>query len=306
MGMIRKNGWFGLFCASALALVGPACNGGSDGEDDMGSGGSDDGSGGKVGTGGKGSSDGGSSSGGQAATGGKPGSDGGSSSGGSEATTGGDTSTGGKAPSGGSPGSGGMGGVSSGGTASDGGSAGEMGFGGEGGAPPEPWVCGGCLKLFVPLRTSGTGTNFQVGLSADTDMTDEVISYEIKVESEGSGGFYQFYATNPVNYASYYSGWTPISTASDFIEATFDLSSLTDPIEFFGQDFYKSKVRWFGIDITGGNSADNTLGDTTMYVDSITFADGTVEDFDFATSVSGFSINTGNSPLAGSTVEWVE
>lgn len=304
MGMIRNKSLLSLVCVSTFALLGPACNGGEG--DDTGTGGSpDDGSGGKVGTGGKGSADGGSTSGGASSTGGTVSADGGASSGGGP-TTGGGTSTGGAAPSGGSAAVGGMGGVPSGGAASDGGSAGEIGYGGEGGAPPED--CGGCLKLFAPLTTASTGTDFIV-YTGGVDLTDAVVTFRIKVESEGSGGFYQFLASNDgdLDYASYYSGWQSLSGASSgFIEAVFDLSALSDPATTFdNKDFYKSDVNAFGIQITGGNSADEALGDTTMYVDSITFSDDSVAEFDFATSTSGFQVNAYNSPIAGSTVEWV-
>lgn len=266
---MKSASLYGIGALTLAGLLGIACGGGGD----------DDGSGGTGGT-----------TGGSGNTGG---------------TTGGNGNTGGATTGG----NGNTGGATTGGNGNTGGDGGLGGEGGEGGMGTGP---SGFAVLFVPLTTENTGTDFQINFGAGTelDLSDTVVTFRMRIESDGNAGGIQVYATNGEDwgYASNYQSWTNFGDAEDFVDVTLDLASLADNpgggmAGASGWDtFDKSAVQWLGVNVYAGDTFSGaTWGDTTIYLDSITFSDGAADDITFDADLEGMAVNIYNSPIAGAT-----
>jgi hypothetical protein len=262
--------------------------------------------GGKVATGGSKYTGGASPAGGKSPTGGSK-ATGGASAGGSK-YTGGSSPTGGKSATGGSKYTGGT--TAQGGTTTTGGTIATGGTNGEGTA--FGLSCPGCLKLYVPLATANTGTEFEVdyGTSTTLDLSDMVVTAHLYVDTAGTAGGLRMYAKNDdfANYATIYSNWQNLSNLDgSWHDVRLDLSQVVSaPYPNPNNVFDKSMVRWIGFDISAGAAFDGGIFDPVIvYVDWIKFSVPYVADaFAFTTTVEGFTINANNVPLPGSTITW--
>ncbi len=250
-------------------LLGTACGG--DGDDD-----------GTGGTGGEGT-------GGEGTGGDGTGGDG----------TGGD-GTGGDGTGGDGTGGDGTGGMGTGGTGGMGGMGGAMATGGMGGmAPVAP--CSGCVELFVPLTAADEGTVFEIDLGSEVDMSGTEVAFNVQVITDGNAGGLQQVPKN-ADYTSVYTGWTNFTDAEgSFIDVSVDVGA---------QDgdggFDASAVQFVGLEVSAGEDWDGAMwGDTYVYVDSITFSDGSTADLDFSSDAGGMYVNEGASFVEGSTVTYV-
>lgn len=220
-------------------------------------------------------------------------------------------STGGAPGTGGIPGTGGLVGVggnivNTGGALTTGGTAmGGAAFGGMGGdGTTVPTVgCDGCAILHVPFSTATTGTDVEVDLTEAglADMSSTVVTVRVRVVMEGNaGGFQVFVKNGEPDYQSHYSAWTNFADATtDFVEVSLDLGAIADPEGTFS----KSSVRYIGINAAAGEAWDGAVfDDVYLFIDSITFSDGSVADLTFDSSADGIAINIYNSPIDGSAV----
>lgn len=257
----------------ALLVVGATVACGSDDDDDD-----------SAGTGA--TSSGGSSSGG-ARTGGRPGSGG----------AGNSTSSGGSQASGGNTGDAGSstvqtGGTSAGGSQASGGTGGSTTpDGGAGGVGPDA-ECRTVAGLFVPLNVNNTAQQFTIDLGEPVDLSSTSVSITLRVETEGNpsaSGIQVLlkdasYATDYLSATETGSGWLNLADAADWVTLTYDASTAG----------VAENARFLGIQVTAGDEWDGaTWGDTTVWVDSITFSDGAAPDLDFETS-AGFVVDYGD------------
>ncbi len=130
-------------------------------------------------------------------------------------------------------------------------------------------------------------------------MSSTVVTVRVRVVMEGNAGGFQLYAKNgEPGYGSYYYGWTNFTDATDdFVDVTMDLGAIPDP----EGSFSKAAVRFIGINATTGAAWDGAVyGDVYLFIDSITFSDGSVADLTFDTNSDGIAINIYNSPVEGS------
>jgi hypothetical protein len=270
---MKKSAVWGLGLFSVAALVAAACSPAPAGDD--------------SGTGGEGASDtGGKGSGGKAT--------GGNGSGGK--ATGGN-GTGGVVADGGSD-QGGTAGALPGG-AGPGGQGGEVGTGGA----QATAYCSGCLELFVPLAAEKTGTDFETDYGTGlVDVTGDTITARVHVVTNGNAGGIQVYAKNgeAQGYAGAYGPWNNLGDAKNgFVDISISPESVTD-------GFDATQVRWIGVTIQAGDSWDGAVwDDTTVYLDSISFANGSAPDITFGASAEGFKINNYNNPLVGSELTYL-
>jgi hypothetical protein len=277
---MKKSAVWGLGLFSAAALVAAACSPAPAGDD--------------SGTGGEGASDsGGSSSGGKA-------------SGGSKAT-GGNKATGGKGSGGTAAGGADAvgGSVDMGGTAGAtmGGQGGDAGTGGS--ATVEP-ACTGCLQIFVPLAAAGDKADAETDYGTNLfDITGETITARVYVETTGNAGGIQVYAKDggAQSYAGSYGAWTNLGSAtSGFVDVVLDTANPS----FQNDGFDPTAIRYIGVTIQAGNSWDGAVwAETTIYVDSISFTNGSAADITFDASNEGFRINPYTQPVDGSTVTYL-
>lgn len=287
--------------------------------------------GGATGTGGKASTSTTAKTGGATSTGTKVNTGGASTTGGVPATgTGGASSTGtGTKPTGGATSTStvGQGGVTGGGTTSGGGTrtGGTSAVGGTISTTTTAPVCdasadggppcgGGFMKLYVPLATADTQTEFEedYGTSTTIDLTNGVVTAHVYVDTEATAGGLRLYAKNDdvTNYATVYSDWANLSDLNGkWTDIQLNAAALpkgpTVPVE---GTFDKSIVRWVGLNVAAGAAWDGGVFDTvTVYVDWIKFTPASpyiTDDMNFTTGLEGFAINTNNSPVTGSTVTW--
>jgi len=171
------------------------------------------------------------------------------------------------------------------------------------------------MKLYVPLATANTGTDFEedYGTSTTIDLTAGTITARVYVETDGNAGGLRLYAKNDdvTNYAMAYSDWANLSDLDGkWTDIKLNAAALpVGPTPPVSGTFDKSIVRWVGFNIAAGAAFDGGAFDAvTVYVDSVKFTPTTptpiTDDMNFTTSVEGFSINTFNSPVTDSTVTW--
>jgi|GEM_PF-6989324 len=292
--VLGKKTLHGLVWSALAIAAATGCNNDSGDSEDSGGdpgvgGASSGGSGGAAVSGGANSGGSGGGVTGGAATSGGTASGGGASGG---AASGGGPIIAGGAPNGGTPS---VGGDLTGGMGGD-----EMGGqGGEGGAPPEE-ECGGCAKLFVPFTAANTAQFFYLGFASPVDFSDTVVTVRLKGESTSSDMHVQVMVNNGApNYTSAQPGWVSLSGLTEFGNVTFDVSTVPAPV--LPTDFDPAQVVLLNIQVVAGASA--TAGDTTVWVDSITFSDGATPNYDFATSAQGFAASDYNA-IPGSTVSY--
>jgi hypothetical protein len=184
-----------------------------------------------------------------------------------------------------------------------------------GGSDASVFSCSGCLKLYVPLEAQNTGTEFEVdyGTSTTIDLTNTTVTAHVYVDTAGTAGGLRLYGKNDDfnSYATVYSTWENLSTLDGgWHDISLNFAALAaGPYPPVDGQFDKAQVRWLGFNIAAGAAYDGGVFDpVTVYVDWIKFTPvatpAVTDDFTFATTIEGFGINSGATPLAGSTYTW--
>jgi hypothetical protein len=200
------------------------------------------------------------------------------------------TCTGGSGPAGG--GSGGSGG----GTSGTGGSGG----GAEAGPGPELCETSGCAVLSAPIAVAGDKADFMIefGESDLKDVSASVITFHVYVFA-GSGGALQTFVRNGStnNYLTAFQTHD-LASLSGWTDLTVDVAALTD------STLDKTQIEAFGLQILANGTGPWTTP-TVVYVDSITISNGAAGPWEFTTSAQPMAVNTYNSPVDGSLVDWI-
>ncbi|MBN2193402.1 MAG: hypothetical protein JW751_11355, partial [Polyangiaceae bacterium] len=202
---------------------------------------------------------------------------------------------------------GGTGAATTGGT----GAATTGGAGGTGGGAPLEYCY---ASLFAPLAEELTGTDFQIdfGASSLVDLSATTMAVTLRADTAGNAGGIQVFVKNGADqeWAAAYlvaaedsrdepMAWWNITDLEDWTTLTYDLSTATG-----GDGFDMTEVRYVGINVaTGDPWPDGTheWGDTTVYVDSITFSTDLPADIEFNADTGGFEVGDFQ-PIDGSVV----
>lgn len=168
-----------------------------------------------------------------------------------------------------------------------------------------PFVCDGCARLFVPLEGEGVdaATVYHFDLGDEYDMSDPDLRLvaRVYVETAGTTGGLQLVLRSAGAGEPTVFFWSQLAE----VKGWHDIVAI--PSGPAGENgFDPNEVDAIGIQVTAGTPpADTVLGDTIVYLDSLTFTgatSSTMPSFAFDDSLEGFAM--GDS-VPGSTIEWV-
>ncbi|MBN2191531.1 MAG: hypothetical protein JW751_01845 [Polyangiaceae bacterium] len=285
-----------------------------------GTGGRTGGTGGRTGGTGTGGAVGGAETGGDAgatATGGRTGGTGGVTTTGGAAPTGGTAGepavggAGGEPPTGGTAGAPVAGQPSTGGEGGVPATGGTAGAGGEGGNPAVEAAC--FNALVAPFTADNEFGAVWYQYSTPVDLSDATITFRVRVEPSDSTAQIQLYATNPeaLSYANLFGGNVDVDGFGSWADLTLPIGDNDCTLGGGGagggggaapvcpNGFDNTQVEWIGLQVVPGA----TPVSTTVYIDSVTFSDGT-ESLELNDATATFSVNAnlGANPVAGAEV----
>jgi hypothetical protein len=172
---------------------------------------------------------------------------------------------------------------------------------------------GGCARLTVPLGSAGAAAHFIIDLATPVDFTGATITAEVIAPAAQAGALQAFVQHGAdAGYSQSFLGWKKLDAATSWTTLSWNVSGTFD----------NTGITRLGMSVENGIAADASASfeqpATVVYIASIeaTPTNPSIGPYSFASSTSVAPatpkyptgllwLNTDDTPVAGSSLDWV-